>query len=193
MRRLIFTLFIIIGIATATASAQTLLDTFKNSIAALGEYRVEFTIELGEYKSSGSYIVSGDNFYITTPDIELYVADGVKYEVNSQNREIVVDSTESLGSDILSNPARCFDALSEQFKAADTTYKGLKAVCLTPQEGSDRVVVTADGSCKLPKQIVYISSGEELVITINSISSFRDAFPLFKREKYPLYELIDMR
>ena len=104
MRKLVLTLFIILG--SFSASATSLLETIERSFAALGDYRVTFTVTMDNMVTEGSYAVSGNDFYITLYGAEYYVADGVKYEVNAERKEIVVDSAESLGGDLLSNPAQ---------------------------------------------------------------------------------------
>ena len=85
MRRVLAALFIIIGIKAA--SAATLLDTFEQTLTAMGRYCVEFTVTMDQYSTSGRYVVSGNDFYATVEGVEYYVAGGVKHEVNSQTKE----------------------------------------------------------------------------------------------------------
>ena len=119
MRKLVLTLFIILG--SFSASATSLLETIERSFAALGDYRVTFTVTMDNMVTEGSYAVSGNDFYITLYGAEYYVADGVKYEVNAERKEIVVDSAESLGGDLLSNPAQGFSTLARDFNQTDIT------------------------------------------------------------------------
>ena len=192
MKRLILTLFIIIG--TFSASAESLLEKFERSLAALGSYRVDFTVTLGDATTEGSYAVSGNDFYITLYGAEYYVADGVKYEVNSSRREVIVDSAESLGSDLLSNPAQGFSILACDYEQTNITIDARAAVKLTARNGdSGRIVAVADKSGNLPQMIVYAYDDTRMTIVLDSISTLADGIPRFDRTKYADFELIDMR
>ena len=192
MRSLILNLFIIIGISTA--SAQSLLDSFSQRLAAMGCYKAKFAIVVDGQTVGGEYIVDGSNFYVAAEGVELYVADGVKYEVNSAKREVVVDSAASLGSDLLSNPAHCFDNLKSQFSAADSVEAGVKMVKLTPKEGGgESINIYADSRGELPGRIVYNFDNGSITILFASIAPYSAALPVFEQTRYAEYEVIDMR
>lgn len=192
MRRLTLTLFIIIA-SWSVAAAQSLLDTFEKNLAQLGLYRAQFTVEIDGYQTSGSYIVEGDNFYATMAGVEIYVAQGLKHEVNAEAREVVIDSAASLGNDILSNPANGFKLLKEQYNLTPTTVDGAPALKLSQKEGSQTILVVADKGGALPKRIVYSDGGAELTITFTSIAATNSPLPLFDASRYVDYEVVDMR
>ncbi len=192
MRRLILTLFIIIGIFSA--SAEGLIEHFENSLKGLGDYRVTFTATMGDMVTSGNYAVSGNDFYIVIAGVEYYVAQGVKYEVNSERKEIIVDSAESMGGDLLSNPAKGFSILARDFEQRDVTIDSRKAVRLNPRNGEGgEILVVANKSGDLPQMIVYIYDDSRMIITLDAIESLTSGIPRFDRSKYPDYEVIDMR
>lgn len=192
MRRLILTLFIIIG--TFSASAEGLIEHFENSLKGLGDYRVTFTATMGDMVTSGNYAVSGSDFYIVIAGVEYYVAQGVKHEVNSERKEIVVDSAESMGGDLLSNPAKGFSILARDFEQRDITIDSRKAVRLNPRSGEGgEILVVANKSGNLPQMIVYIYDDSRMIITLDAIESLTSGIPRFDRSKYPDYEVIDMR
>lgn len=192
MRRLILTLFIIIG--AFSASAEGLIEHFENSLKGLGDYRVTFTATMGDMVTSGNYAVSGSDFYIVIAGVEYYVAQGVKYEVNSERKEIVVDSAESMGGDLLSNPAKGFSILARDFEQRDVTIDSRKAVRLSPRSGEGgEILVVANKSGNLPQMIVYIYDDSRMIITLDAIESLTSGIPRFDRSKYPDFELIDMR
>lgn len=192
MRRLILTLFIIIG--TFSASAEGLIEHFENSLKGLGDYRVTFTATMGDMVTSGNYAVSGSDFYIVIAGVEYYVAQGVKHEVNSERKEIVVDSAESMGGDLLSNPAKGFSILARDFEQRDVTIDSRKAVRLSPRSGEGgEILVVANKGGDLPQMIVYIYDDSRMIITLDAIESLTSGIPRFDRSKYPDFELIDMR
>lgn len=192
MRRLILTLFIIIG--AFSASAEGLIEHFENSLKGLGDYRVTFTATMGDMVTAGNYAVSGSDFYIVIAGVEYYVAQGVKYEVNSERKEIVVDSAESMGGDLLSNPAKGFSILARDFEQRDVTIDSRKAVRLNPRSGEGgEILVVANKGGNLPQMIVYIYDDSRMIITLDAIESLTSGIPRFDRSKYPDYEVIDMR
>ena len=192
MRKLVLTLFIILG--SFSASATSLLEAIERSFAALGDYRVTFTVTMDNMVTEGSYAVSGNDFYITLYGAEYYVADGVKYEVNAERKEIVVDSAESLGGDLLSNPAQGFSTLARDFNQTDITIDTRKAVRLSAREGGvGDILVVADKDGKLPQMIVYIYDNARMTIVLDSIKTLAGGIPRFDRANYPDFELIDMR
>ncbi|MBQ9138516.1 MAG: hypothetical protein IJX65_07775 [Alistipes sp.] len=197
MRKIVLTLFIIIG--TLSASAQSLLDTLSESLAAMGRYEARVQIAIDDYSLAGGYIVEGTDFYAYMDGVELYVADGVKYEVNSRKGEVTIDTAQSLGSDIVSNPAQGFALLKEQFVAKATTVSGAAAVELTPkaeyseQYGGQSVTVVADSSGKLPAQVIYREGSSSLTVRFLSVAPYQRPLPRFDSEKYAQYELLDMR
>lgn len=192
MRRLILTLFIIIG--TFSASAEGLIEHFENSLKGLGDYSVTFTATMGDMVTSGNYAVSGSDFYIVIAGVEYYVAQGVKHEVNSERKEIVVDSAESMGGDLLSNPAKGFSILARDFEQRDVTIDSRKAVRLSPRSGEGgEILVVANKGGNLPQMIVYIYDDSRMIITLDAIETLTSGIPRFDRSKYPDFELIDMR
>lgn len=192
MRRVALTLFIIVA-SWYTLSAQSLLDTFEKNLAQLGVYQAKFTVEIDGYKMAGSYIVDGEDFYAVMEGVEIFVYQKVKHEVNSSTREITIDSAANLGSDILSNPAKGFEVLKEQYSIEQTNIDGSSAVKLTPKSGNEAIVVVADSAGTLPRKIVYSDSGAELTITFTSIEATNQPLPRFEAAKYVQYEVIDMR
>lgn len=192
MRKLVLTLFIILG--SFSASAASLLETIERSFAALGNYRVTFTVTMDNMVTEGSYAVSGKDFYITLYGAEYYVSGGVKYEVNAERKEIVVDSADSLGNDLLSNPAQGFTTLARDFNQTDITIDTRKAVRLSARNGGvGDILVVADKDGKLPQMIVYIYDNARMTIVLDSIEPIAGGIPRFDRTNYPDFELIDMR
>ena len=191
MRKLILTLFIIIG--SFAASAQSLLETFERSLESLKTYRVEFEVMVESYSTRGEYVVSGSDFYTKVDGTEYYVAGGVKYEVNNRTKEITIDSAESLGSDLLSNPARGFSVLARDFNSTPATIDGRAAIELTSKQGGEEsIVIVADSSGRLPQIICYSYASSSMVIALHNITSC-DSLPLFSTTNYVDYELVDMR
>ena len=193
MRKLILTLFIIIG--TLSARAQSLLQTLNDSLVAMGDYQVEVVVAFGDTTTEGSYAVSGQNFYMRLFNTDYYHIDGVMYEVNTERKEIVVDYYRWIdGNEIISNPANIFNVLARDYNQTESTVDGRKTVKLDARNGNgDSIIVIADGSGKLPSQILYLNSQMPMVVTLKTIKRSTSSVATFDKEKYPGFELIDMR
>lgn len=177
-------------------AAEKLLCGMESAMAALGCYEVQFDVIAEGYSVVGRYVVNGTDFYLAADDVELFVADGVKYEVNATKREIMVDGVESLGSDIVSNPTRGFTALLKDYVAESAEYEGRRAVRLIPRDGSgssERILIVADVEGRMPALIRYISSEGAIDVRLKSVSKWSEPLPRFVREKYADYELVDFR
>ena len=193
MRKLVLTLFIIMG--TLSARAQSLLETLNASLAAMGDYQVEVSVAMGDTTTEGSYAVSDQNFYMRLFSTDYYHIDGVMYEVNTERKEIVVDYYRWIdGNEIVSNPANIFNVLARDYNQTEVTVDGRKTVKLVARNGNgDSIIVIADHSGKLPSQIIYLNEQLPMVVTLKSIKRVDSTISTFDKEKYPGFELIDMR
>ena len=180
-----------------TAGAgEEFLRQMESAMSALGNYEVRFGVASEGYSASGRYVVCGKDFYLSTEDVELYVADGVKYEVNSTKREITVDGIESLGSDIVSNPTRGLTSLLKDFTAELVTHDARRAVRLTPRGesgASERILVVENPATRMPSEIRYISGDGSVAVLLKSVAAWREPLPRFDRAKYADYELVELR
>ena len=180
----------------STPDGGSLLGAFDAKLKELGCYRVKFEVKADGYTAAGEYVVSGSDFYVASDGVEVYVESGVKYQVNSLNREVVIDSATTLGSDILSNPAQGFSSLTESFSATEIVENGCRAVLLTPKEGamvSETITIEADNSGELPSRIVYAADGGSIIIEVKSVEHCSAGLPRFDIGKYAGYESVDMR
>lgn len=180
----------------AAEPSRGLLADIDAALAALGCYEVTFEIKTDGCASAGRYVVDGADFYLASDGIEVYVESGVKYQVSSASREIVVDEASSLGNDIISNPARGFVSLAENLSVEEISVDGCRAVRLTPKSGgevSETITVIAEARQNTPKSIVYSAEGGAITIEVKSLVASQDGLPRFNAEKYRGYEVVDMR
>ena len=196
MRKIVYTLFIIIASA-ATTSARSLLDTFVSTLSAMDNYATEFTVTTTAENYSnvvtGSYFKQGGNTYVGTFDKEYYIGNDVKYEVNILSKEIIVDLPQISTHDLFLKPIGYFSSLAKQYKAEDTIYDNAKAVALTPKDKkrTDRVVIVADSDGLLPYKVIMKDGPQTATIVFEVVRG--KAMPTFDRAKYPDFEVVDMR
>lgn len=197
----IFVIVVSLLLSITYGSAQTaddgLLNRFETSLKAMGCYCVEFVVAFEEHSSKWRYVVDGDDFYVQSEGIEVYVSDGVKYEVNGSRKEITIDGVASLGSDIISNPSRGFATLAEGYDVVATEVEGRKVLHLTPKsvtglQATERIVVAADASGELPSSVRYEMGGDAIEIRITSITK-AEKLPRYRAEDYSGFEVVDLR
>jgi hypothetical protein len=95
--------------AFADSKSDALLAALAGKVAGWGDYRVEFTVTIDGQALSGSYEVSGDEYHLVTPDVELFCDGTVRREANAINREVTVDRVDPDDKTVLGNPTRLFD------------------------------------------------------------------------------------
>ncbi len=199
MRRTLSILFWLVA-ATAAAMADDasvrILKNIERNLAALGTYRAEFEMTAGEYTVRGEYCVSGDDFYMKADGTEVYASDGVRREVNAPKREIVVDGIDTAARDIVSNPARGFSLLLEDFDSATVEQGGRTCVVLSPKSSSsmrETIVVIVDGRGEYPSEIVYGSEAGSVAVKLLSVARMSGDIPRFDAARYDGYETVDFR
>lgn len=199
MRRTLSILFWLVA-ATAAAMANDasvrILKNIERNLAALGTYRAEFEMTAGEYAVRGEYCVSGDDFYMKADGTEVYAADGVRREISVPKREIVVDGIDTAARDIVSNPARGFSLLLEDFESATVEQGGRTCVVLSPKPASpmrETIVVIVDDKGEYPSEIVYASEAGNVAVKLLSVARMSGDIPRFDAARYEGYETVDFR
>ena len=180
----------------STPDGGSLLGAFDAKLKELGCYRVKFEVKAEGYTAMGEYVVSGSDFYVASDGVEVYVENGVKYQVNRESREIVIDSAATLGSDIISNPAQGFSSLSENFQVTEAVEGGRRSVSLASKQGaavSEAITIVADERGELPARIVYAGDGGSIIIEVKSVERSSAGLPRFDIGEYAGYESVDMR
>lgn len=180
----------------STPDGSLWLNAFDAKLKELGCYRVKFEIKAEGYTATGEYVVSGNDFYVVSDAVEVYVANGVKHQVNRESREIVIDTADSLGSDIISNPAQGFSSLTDNFQVAEVVENGRHSVCLTSKSGaavSETITIDVDKRGELPARIIYAGDGGSIIIEVKSVERYSAGLPQFDVTKYAGYESVDMR
>lgn len=178
-----------------TLSADSVLERVQSALDGMQCYSVEFTIGVEDSSARGEYVVCGRDFYVTTDDVDVYVMGKVKHEVDRKRREIQIEDSSSLGSDIVSNPADAFDAMRRNYKATLSTKADRLLLELEPRPASktrDRVEVEVDASSYMPSAILYHTQAGVIKITVLKIRK-ESSVPQFSAQKYPGFEIFDLR
>ena len=103
--------------AQTADQASVQVARMSRAVKALGNYAVRFTVTVGEYKTSGDYVVGDERYTLRMGNIEVYGQEGCRYDVDTSRKEIVIDKVDSASGNILNNPISAFDFIGEEYLA----------------------------------------------------------------------------
>ena len=198
----IFTLLCAANVcAQSDDSAKALIGRLSEKIRAMENYEVEFNVKSGDQTIKGYYAVSGEKYYISIGDAEVYCDGGARYEVNPQNKEVTVDAVDTKSHNILTNPTRAFDFIDGEFTFATVgTADGATTVKLTSTAENaalGTIFVTIDNATAQPRSLTYDVDGDQIVVEIASLDEMVGMIDIsmftFDKGNYRGYEIVDFR
>lgn len=183
---------------SAAGRATEILEKLAAGFRAMPGYSVNFEVASGDYKSRGSYVVEGRNYYLALADAEVFADSVIRYEIDNLRREVTVTEVDAASRNILNNPVRAFDFLgSEYVPTLVSEAAGRAVVRLTPAAGNDapagNVTVTVDTAAMRPLSLFYDYDGEQVRVGILGIAPLAGHVRLFDKNAYAGYEFIDFR
>lgn len=199
MKLLFVTLLTLLSQQSVVAQERSkeLLDRLESAVESLGEYRAEFSVEVDGSKYNGYYRVSGRSYYMKLSDAEVYSDGVVRYEIDLQKQEVIIDNVDPTSRNILNNPTNLFSTLDESFMHSILSEsRGEVSILLLPNSSSvgiSRVTINLDKKSALPRSLIYNADSNPVEITIHSIKSDSEAMPQFDIKNYPQFEIIDFR
>ena len=198
----IFTLLCAANVcAQSDDSAKVLIGRLSEKIRAMENYEVEFNVKSGDQTIKGYYAVSGEKYYISIGDAEVYCDGGARYEVNPQNKEVTVDAVDTKSHNILTNPTRAFDFIDGEFTFATVgSADGATTVKLTSTAENaalGTIFVTIDNATAQPRSLTYDVDGDQIVVEIASLDEMVGMVDIsmftFDKGNYRGYEIVDFR
>ena len=199
---LLIALFSVLSVAeisaqTSAEDASRRVAQLTQAVKSLGGYAVQFTVTVEDYKASGEYVVSGQNYSLTLGNIEVYGDAVCRYEVDKSRREVAIDRVDKTSKNILNNPASAFDFIDSEYVAEIVSENENEVTLrLTPSlNGAQSGVVelTVDSRTNLPKSIVYRPAGESIRVDIAKIATTAAAPKRYNPEEVKGFEIIDFR
>lgn len=205
MKKFIAFIFTLLCAANVCAhsddSAKALIGRLSEKIRAMENYEVEFNVKSGDQTIKGYYAVSGEKYYISIGDAEVYCDGGARYEVNPQNKEVTVDAVDTKSHNILTNPTRAFDFIDGEFTFATVgSADGATIVKLTSTAENaalGTIFVTIDNATAQPRSLTYDVDGDQIVVEIASLDEMVGMVDIsmftFDKGNYRGYEIVDFR
>lgn len=199
---LIFTVLCAMNVMAQNGNddAKALIGKLSEQMRSMENYEVSFTVVSGEQKVKGYYAVSGEKYYISIDDAEVFCDGGARYEVNPANKEVTVDAVDTKSHNILTNPTRAFDFVDGDFNfemvATNATSTTIK---LTPKENDALGIIFVDMQREpvKPTALAYEYDGQTIKIEINSLDEMTGMVDIsmftFDKNNYRGYEIVDFR
>lgn len=184
--------------ALAVGRATEILDKLAAGFRSMGAYGVIFEVAASDFTTPGSYAVSGERYYMTLGDAEVFCDGKTRWEVDNRRREVTLSEVDTKSRNILNNPAHAFDFLGSEYTPSLVSEKdGRAVVTLTPVSKSaaatGTITVTVSTSTMRPLSLAYEYDGGRVGITVGSITPQKTPLKSFDKANYAGYEFIDFR
>jgi outer membrane lipoprotein-sorting protein len=197
----IFTLLCTINTWAQGDDAKALISRLSEQIRSMENYDVSFTVNSGDQKIKGYYAVSGEKYYISIGDAEVFCDGGARYEVNPQNKEVTVDAVDTKSHNILTNPTRAFDFIDGEFAFEMVgTNNGITTIKLTSTAENAAlgvIFVAMDAATAQPRSLTYDVDGAQIAIEVAAIDELTGMVDIsmftFHKNNYRGYEIVDFR
>lgn len=182
--------------AQAQERAADLVARLAASLAARGTYAVEFDVAAADFEATGYYAVSGDTFYLSMGDMELFSDGRERRTVDRRRREITVDPVAAGAASLLDDPVHAFDFAAEAYDASVVWERDGEALLrLVPRneaEAFGTVLLRLEVEPLRLRSIVYGEGDDAVRIGIRDDASTK---PLrrFSADEYSGYEFLDFR
>ena len=187
--------------ATA-ASAQTdvhrLLNDVANGFRTMANYEVRFKVETEGQHVEGGYAVENEAYYLAMGYAEVYSEGKIRYEVNNERREVVINSVDPASRNILDNPVHAFEFLEEEYTARILWAKdGRTGVELEKRTDEpdlrQKVTVVVNTKTRRPETLLYDYDGDSVLVTILGVAPLKEPLKKYDKKAYKAYETIDFR
>ncbi len=144
---------------------------------------------------NGYFIVDGDSYYLTLGAMEVYCDGKLRYEVNNSRKEVVEDRANLDARDILTNPTRAFDFVSDiYFMDILTSAANRAKIRVMPKEDIAELTiyleVVKQGSRVLPERVTYDYDGESYTIELSIVEGNNDTVPKWNKTEYRAYDIV---
>lgn len=192
-------LILIIALISSTSLwAQTTANEWLVALQrTLGSNYATNMVLLGEETGGmmGYFVIDGDSYYLTLGAMEVYCDGKLRYEVNNDRKEVVEDRANLEEGDILTNPTRAFDFVSDVYNLAiDSVTANGATIRITPKSDVAEVTIYIDvvkrGSKVLPERVLYDYDGEGYTIELGIIEGTPDATPKWNKANYRGYDIV---
>jgi hypothetical protein len=191
-RILIIILFVVTFVARADERATKRLEAVAKHYSEMGSYTIEFNLKAGGGVQKGVMMVSGSNTYMKIADTEIYVQDGLRYEVHNKTKEVIVDKADLYEKELFS-PNSDLSKFSSEYNIEETDMGGAAAVRLTPKRSGETICVVLSADGLGVAKVLYTSGQDRAEVQVLRCQKGGVSLPQFSKKRYSGYETIDFR
>ena len=193
MKKIVVILLLLVTtVAQADERGEKRLERISRHYSAMGNYSVEFLLRAGNAEQRGVMQVEGNNSYLKIADTELFVVDSLRYEVRGSSKEIVVDRADVYEKELL-NPLNGFSGVSKDFAIEECEVEGRIAVRLIPKQAGETIYIVTGVDGESISKVQYGIGESRVEVVVEQSKKFNQKLPIFSKERYDGYELIDFR
>ena len=193
MRKLfLILLFFVSFTVRADERGEMRLERISRHYSAMGNYSVEFVLRVGGAEQQGVMLVEGNNSYMKIADTELFVVDSLRYEVRGSSKEIIVDRADLYEKELL-NPLNGFSGVSKNFNIEECEVDGHIAVRLTPKQSGEIIYIVTGIDGESISKVQYGMGDGRVEVSVESSKKDGRKLPIFSKEQYTGFEMVDFR
>lgn len=197
----IFTLLSATNLWAQDSNAKALIGRLSDQVRSMENYEVEFMVKSGDQQIKGYYAVSGEKYYISIGEAEVFCDGSARYEVNPQNKEVTVDAVDNKSHNILTNPTRAFDFIDGEFNFAmvgtNADVATVKLTSTAENAALGVIFVAIDTTTAHPRSLTYDVDGDQIAVEIASFDEMVGMVDIsmftFDKNNYRGYEIVDFR
>jgi len=203
MKRLLI-LFAVISVHVSLADERSaaILEALSDTIRGCSHYRIDFVSTVENHTIDGFCIVNGSDYMVHVPQTDVFTIDGISYQVDDINREIVIEPVpEPQSSDLFSDPAHAFAHIDKDYTHA---YSGrfeigstdCHVIILKNRNDGNEIKLYINAANNLPVRIEYFleNINSNAAIDIEAFRCLNSGNGIvFDIKKYDGYEIIDFR
>ena len=193
MRKLI-TIFLLFATLSVVADerGEKRLELISRHYSAIGAYSVSFVLQAGDGVERGVMLVDGNNSYLKVADTEVFVVDSLRYEVRASAKEIIIDRADAYEKELL-NSLNGFSAIAADYAIEECEVEGCVAVRLTPKQSGDTIYVITGTDGKSVTKLQYGVGENRVEVKVEQCKKNTQKLPIFNKEQYKGFEIIDFR
>lgn len=193
MRKLFLILLLFVSFTVrADERGEMRLERISRHYSAMGNYSVEFVMRVGGEEQRGIMLVEGNNSYMKIADTELFVVDSLRYEVRGSSKEIIVDRADLYEKELL-NPLNGFSGVSKNFNIEECEVDGHIAVRFTPKQSGEIIYIVTSIDGESISKVQYGMGDGRVEVSVESSKKDGRKLPIFSKEQYKGFEMVDFR
>lgn len=178
--------------AVADERGEKRLETISRYYSSLGRYSVSFVMRVGNEQHNGVMVVDGKNSYMKAADMEVFITDSLRYEVRGDVKEIILDRADVYEKELL-NSLNGLSHIATDYTIEESVENGCVALRLTPKKSGETIYVVTTPDGKSVAKLQYGAGENRVDISVKSCQTTTQRVPIFSKEEYKGFELIDFR